>query len=71
MNPGLMMSDYRILCTGGAGYVGSACLRYLLRNGYEAFAFDNLSYGNRLAVPDADNRLVVGDINGGIRKIGC
>ena len=52
----------RILCTGGAGYVGSACLRYLLKQGYEAFAFDNLSEGNAAAVPDSDNRLIVGDI---------
>ena len=52
----------RILCTGGAGYVGSACLRYLLKKGYEAFAFDNLSEGNAAAVPDSDNRLIVGDI---------
>lgn len=52
----------RILCTGGAGYVGSACLRYLLKQGYEAFAYDNLSEGNAAAVPDSDNRLIVGDI---------
>ena len=35
----------RVLLTGGAGYVGSACLRYLLRSGYEAFAYDNLTDG--------------------------
>ena len=50
----------RLLLTGGAGYVGSACLRWLLKNGHEAFAFDNLSEGNAAAVPD--NRLIVGDI---------
>ncbi|MEJ1338287.1 MAG: UDP-glucose 4-epimerase GalE [Candidatus Sedimenticola sp. (ex Thyasira tokunagai)] len=53
----------RILCTGGAGYVGSACLRYLLKKGYEAFAYDNLSEGRREAVPDADARLIVGDLS--------
>jgi len=52
----------RVLCTGGAGYVGSACLRYLLKMGYDAYAFDNLSEGNREAVPDSDHRLIVGDI---------
>ena len=56
------MGKLRVLCTGGAGYVGSACLRYLLRNGYEAFAFDNLSEGQYDAVPDAATRLVVGDL---------
>jgi UDP-glucose 4-epimerase len=52
----------RVLCTGGAGYVGSACLRYLLKQGHEAFAYDDLSEGNRQSVPDFENRLIVGDI---------
>jgi len=52
----------KILCTGGAGYVGSACLRYLLREGYDAYAYDSLRDGNRAAVPDADQRLIVGDL---------
>jgi UDP-glucose 4-epimerase len=56
------MSKPRVLCTGGAGYVGSACLRYLLKQGYEAFAFDNLSEGRREAVPEAEKRLVIGDL---------
>jgi UDP-glucose 4-epimerase len=50
----------RILVTGGAGYVGSACLRRLLAEGVEAIAFDNLVKGHRGAVPAG--RLVVGDI---------
>ncbi len=52
----------RILLTGGAGYVGSACLRWLLRHGHEPFAYDNLLEGNVGAVPEADRRLIVGDI---------
>ncbi|MDH3520259.1 MAG: UDP-glucose 4-epimerase GalE [Myxococcales bacterium] len=52
----------RVLCTGGAGYVGSACLRWLLAHGHEAFAYDNLSAGNRAAVPETEQRLVVGDL---------
>ena len=51
-----------VLCTGGAGYVGSACLRYLLQQGHEAIAYDNLSEGRREAVPDPDQRLIVGDL---------
>lgn len=50
----------RIVVTGGAGYVGSACLRRLLADGFEAVAYDNLSKGHREAVPP--DRLVVGDI---------
>lgn len=50
----------RILITGGAGYVGSACLRYVLAAGEEAWAFDNLTEGHRESVPE--DRLVEGDI---------
>src|SRR5690349_7779874 len=49
-----------MLLTGGAGYVGSACLRWLLNNGHDPIAFDNLLEGNSHAVPAG--RLVVGDI---------
>ena len=51
----------KVLCTGGAGYVGSTCLRSLQSNGHEAVAFDDLSLGHRQAVADGD--LIVGDIN--------
>ena len=51
-----------ILLTGGAGYIGSACLRRLLRHGHNPIAYDNLSEGNPGAVPDASNRLVVGEL---------
>lgn len=50
----------KILLTGGAGYIGSTALRWLLKNGHDPIAYDNLSAGNRKAVP-AD-RLVVGDL---------
>lgn len=50
----------RILVTGGAGYVGSACLRYLLGHGHEALAYDNLCQGHSEAVPEG--HLIVGDI---------
>ena len=50
----------RVFVTGGAGYVGSACLRMLLAEGHDALAYDNLSEGHPEAVPG--NRLVVGDI---------
>ncbi len=50
----------KVLITGGAGYVGSACLRALLAAGHEAVAFDNLTEGHAEAVPG--DRLVVGDL---------
>jgi UDP-glucose 4-epimerase len=52
-----------VLLTGGAGYIGSACLRWLLAHGHNPIAYDNMSEGNESAVPDAINRLIVGDIN--------
>lgn len=52
-----------ILLTGGAGYVGSACLRWLIQQGHNPIAFDDLSMGNAQSVP-AD-RLIVGDIADG------
>ena len=52
----------KILLTGGAGYVGSACLRWLLERGHDPIAYDNLLEGNAAAVPDAAARLIVGDI---------
>ena len=50
----------RIMLTGGAGYVGSACFREFRRRGIEVFAFDDLSEGHAGAVePD---RLDIGDL---------
>ena len=51
----------KILITGGAGYVGSACLRYVAALGHETRAYDNLSLGHRDALGDACE-LVHGDI---------
>lgn len=50
----------KILITGGAGYVGSACLRYVAEQGHDVMAYDNLSMGHRNAVDG--HALVVGDI---------
>lgn len=50
----------KILVTGGAGYVGSACLRYLVSKGHDALAFDNLVEGHQKAVSNAT--LVKADI---------
>jgi len=49
-----------ILITGGAGYVGSACLRYLHKQGHKVIAYDNLVQGHKDAVGDVE--LIEGDI---------
>jgi UDP-glucose 4-epimerase len=41
-----------VLVTGGAGYVGSVCATVLCEQGYRVTVVDDLSTGNREAVPD-------------------
>lgn len=50
----------RILVTGGAGYVGSHTVPFLIAAGHEAWVYDNLSRGHREATDGA--RLIVGDL---------
>jgi UDP-glucose 4-epimerase len=50
----------KILITGGAGYVGSACLRHMAAHGHEVLAYDNLSQGHAPSV--AGHALVRGDL---------
>ena len=59
LSPGNSLA-VKILLTGGAGYIGSACLRRLLRHGHDPIAYDNMLEGNAASVPDG--RLVKGDI---------
>lgn len=41
----------KLLVTGGAGYVGSVCVKVLMEQGHEVVVVDDLSTGNADAVP--------------------
>ncbi|HTL66408.1 MAG TPA: UDP-glucose 4-epimerase GalE [Lacunisphaera sp.] len=41
----------KVLVCGGAGYIGSHCVRQLLAAGHEPVVLDNFVYGHRAAVP--------------------
>ena len=44
---------HSVLVTGGAGYIGSHCVRRLLDDGFAVVVVDNLYSGNRWAVPES------------------
>ncbi|MFW6012840.1 MAG: UDP-glucose 4-epimerase GalE [Candidatus Bipolaricaulota bacterium] len=58
------MAD-KVLVTGGAGYIGSHCVKQLLDSDYQVIALDNLSEGHRDLV--LCDQLIEGDI--GDRKL--
>jgi UDP-glucose-4-epimerase GalE len=51
----------RILVTGGAGYVGSHCVRDLCTHGHDVTVLDNLAKGHRAAV-HSRAQVIVGDV---------
>lgn len=42
----------KVLVVGGAGYIGSHCVRQLIAAGHEPVILDNLVYGHRKAIAD-------------------
>jgi len=56
----------RIFVTGGAGYVGSHCVKRVVAAGHDVTVFDNLAHGHREAV-DPKAELVEGELADGER----
>lgn len=45
------VNSKKMLVVGGAGYVGSHCLKHLLSSGYQPIVLDSLIHGHKEAVP--------------------
>ena len=61
-----MEKKFKVLVTGGAGYVGSATVRHLLARNYEVYVIDNLMQGTEGAscfIGYPNYYFVKGDIN--------
>jgi len=60
------MSNLKILITGGAGFIGSHLVDYLLKIGYETVVLDNFSYGKieniRQYMNNQSFHLIKGDV---------
>ncbi len=52
----------KILLTGGAGYIGSHVLLYILKNNHEVVVIDDLSTGNKNLIPE-NVKLINSNIN--------
>lgn len=58
-----------ILVTGGAGYIGSRTAHFLLEAGHKVVVVDNLSRGNRAAVPEKAEFIQMDIADFGVRAI--
>ncbi len=52
----------KTLITGGAGFIGSAIVPALKKEGYDIYVIDNLSFGNREFIDIPDTHFFLADI---------
>ncbi|MBN1414288.1 MAG: NAD(P)-dependent oxidoreductase [Bacteroidales bacterium] len=57
----------KALITGGAGFIGSAVVPLLKKEGYEIFVLDNLSFGNREFIDIPDSHFFPEDIRNAVK----
>jgi UDP-glucose 4-epimerase len=52
----------KILVTGGAGYIGSNCVKFLQKSGYAPIVLDNLIYGHKESI-SPEVKFIEGDLS--------
>jgi UDP-glucose 4-epimerase len=52
----------KVLITGGAGFIGSAVVPALKKEGHDTFVLDNLSFGNRKFIDIPESNFILADI---------
>jgi UDP-glucose 4-epimerase len=57
------MTQATILVTGGAGYIGSHTVRFMVKQGFKVVVLDNMVYGHPAAIVDPSVDLVQGDLS--------